>query len=53
MEITQDQFTANMNAMPEEAQVQVIEIIENNEPPALQAFAASLGVTLSMGEEPL
>ena len=53
MEITQDQFTANMNAMPEEAQVQVIEIIENNEPPALQAFAASLGVTLSMGEEPM
>ena len=53
MEITQDQFTANMNGMPQEAQVQVIEIIENNEPPALQAFAASLGVTLSMGEEPM
>ncbi len=53
MEITQDQFTANLNAMPQEAQVQVIEIIENNEPPALQAFATSLGVTLSMGEEPM
>lgn len=51
MEITQDQFTANLQQMPQEAQVQVIQIIENNEPPALQAFAASLGVTLSTGEE--
>ena len=47
MEITQDQFTANLQQMPQEAQVQVVQIIENNEPPALQAFAASLGVTLS------
>ena len=53
MEITQDQFTANLQQMPQEAQVQVVQIIENNEPPALQAFAASLGVTLSMGEEPM
>jgi hypothetical protein len=52
MEITQDQFTANLQQMPQEAQVQVVQIIENNEPPALQAFAMSLGVTLSMGEEP-
>lgn len=51
MEITQDQFTANLQQMPQEAQVQVVQIIENNEPPALQAFAASLGVTLSTGEE--
>ena len=51
MEITQDQFTANLQQMPQEAQVQVVQIIENNEPPALQAFAASLGVTLSTGED--
>ena len=52
MEITQDQFTANLQQMPEESQVQVVQLIENNEPPVLQAFAMSLGVTLSMGEEP-
>jgi spore germination cell wall hydrolase CwlJ-like protein len=52
MEITQDQFTANLQQMPQESQVQVIQLIENNEPPVLQAFAMSLGVTLSMGEEP-
>ena len=53
MEITQDQFTANLEQMPEEAQVQVVQLIEQNEPPVLQAFAASLGVTLLMGEEPM
>ena len=53
MEITQDQFTANLEQMPEGAQVQVVQLIEQNEPPVLQAFAASLGVTLSMGEEPM
>ena len=53
VEITQDQFTANLEQMPEEAQVQVVQLIEQNEPPVLQAFAASLGVTLSMGEEPM
>ena len=52
MEITQYQFTANLQQMPEESQVQVVQLIENNEPPVLQAFAMSLGVTLSMGEEP-
>ena len=52
MEITQDQFTANLQQMPQESQVQVVQLIENNEPPVLQAFAMSLGVTLSMGEEP-
>lgn len=50
MEITQDQFTANLEQMPEGAQVQVVQLIEQNEPPVLQAFAASLGITLSMGE---
>ena len=53
MEITQDQFTANLEQMPQQAQVQVVQLIEQNEPPVLQAFAASLGVTLSMGEEPM
>lgn len=53
VEITQDQFTANLEQMPEEAQVQVVQLIEQNEPPVLQAFATSLGVTLSMGEEPM
>ena len=52
MEITQDQFTANLQQMPQESQVQVVQLIENTEPPVLQAFAMSLGVTLSMGEEP-
>ena len=52
MEITQDQFTANLQQMPQESQVQVVQLIENNEPPVLQAFAMSLGVTLSMGEDP-
>ena len=52
MEITQDQFTANLQQMPQESQVQVVQLIENNEPPVLKAFAMSLGVTLSMGEEP-
>ena len=47
MEITQDQFTAKMQQMSQEAQAQVVQIIENNEPSALQAFAMSLGVTLS------
>tara|TARA_A100000172_G_scaffold49942_1_gene31356 strand:+ start:2769 stop:4241 length:1473 start_codon:yes stop_codon:yes gene_type:complete len=50
MEITQDQFTAKMQQMSQEAQAQVVQIIENNEPSALQAFAMSLGVTLSTGE---
>ena len=50
MEITQDQFTANLQQMPEESQVQVVQLIENNEPPVLQAFAMSLGVTLFTGE---
>lgn len=53
MEITQDQFTTNLEQMPQQAQVQVVQLIEQNEPPVLQAFAASLGVTLSMGEEPM
>jgi hypothetical protein len=53
MEITQDQFTANLEQMPQQAQVQVVQLIEQNEPPVLQAFATSLGVTLSMGEEPM
>ena len=52
MEITQDQFTANLQQMPQESQVQVVQLIENNEPPVLQAFAMSFGVTLSIGEEP-
>ena len=51
MEVTQDQFTAKLQQMSQEAQAQVVQIIENNEPSALQAFAASLGVTLSTGEE--
>ena len=51
MEITEQQFTANLEQMPEEAQIQVVQIIEANEPPALQAFAMSLGVTLSLSEE--
>ena len=51
MEITEQQFTANLEQMPEEAQAQVVQIIEANEPPALQAFAMSLGVTLSLSEE--
>ena len=50
MEITQDQFTANLEQMPEGAQVQVVQLIEQNEPPVLQAFAASLGVTLSKSQ---
>ena len=40
MEITQDQFTANLEQMPEGAQVQVVQLIEQNEPPVLQAFVA-------------
>jgi len=51
--ITQQEFTANLEQMPEEAQIQVVQLIEENEPPILQAFAMSLGVNLSMGEEPM
>jgi len=51
MEITQDQFTSNVGQMAEAQQAQVMQLIEQNEPPVLRAFAASLGVTLTMGEE--
>ena len=51
MEITQQQFTSNVGQMAEAQQAQVMQLIEQNEPPVLRAFAASLGVTLTMGEE--
>jgi len=51
MDVTQDQFTSNVGQMAEAQQAQVMQLIEQNEPPVLRAFAASLGVTLTMGEE--
>ena len=51
MEITEQQFTANLEQMPEQQQVQVVQLIEQNDSEILQSFAASLGVNLSMGEE--
>tara|TARA_R110000822_G_scaffold101708_3_gene228012 strand:- start:585 stop:2165 length:1581 start_codon:yes stop_codon:yes gene_type:complete len=51
MEITEQQFTANLEQMPEQQQVQVVQLIEQNDSKILQSFAASLGVNLSMGEE--
>ena len=51
MEITEQQFTTNLEQMPEQPQVQVVQLIEQNDSEILQSFAASLGVNLSMGEE--
>ena len=51
MEITEQQFTANLEQMPEQQQVQVVQLIEQNDSEILQSFAASLGVNLSTGEE--
>ena len=44
MEITQQQFETNFEALQDEEKGMVAGIIENNEPSALQAFAKVLGV---------
>lgn len=44
MEITQQQFETNFETLQDEEKGMVAGLIENNEPPALQAFAKTLGV---------